>query len=355
MKADLIAHYTCILMLACVALSRLPLLDAGYGVNVDAWRVARAARHIAQTGEYEASRFPGYPVHEIVCSWFWKRGPVPLNALSAAFSLAAVFATWLIARRLHCRDSCLLALSLAAAPVFFVNSVTAKDYVWAVAFLLWAFYTAIDRRPVLCGLLLGLAVGCRITSAVMFVPIAMVLYGNEAARWKSVLSRFTASTAGTAGLLFLPVWARYGWGFFTFYENHARPDVVTVMNRATIEVWGTLGATGLLLALVATVVFFRRSLRTALPEPANRLLMPAFVTMIVLCLIAYLRLPDQAGYLIPMMPALLFFTAQLAPRCAFQLACAFLLVAPWLDFGGGAPRAARLSSITGNVSERCAT
>ncbi|MEP6937397.1 MAG: hypothetical protein ABI871_04945, partial [Chthoniobacterales bacterium] len=71
MKADALTRSACILMLVGVALSRLPFLDAGYGVNVDAWRVARAARHIAQTGEYEASRFPGYPVHEIVCSWFW--------------------------------------------------------------------------------------------------------------------------------------------------------------------------------------------------------------------------------------------------------------------------------------------
>lgn len=100
------ARYACMLMLVCVALSQLPFLDAGYGMHVDAWRVARAGRHIAQTGEYEVSRFPGYPVHEIVFSCFWKGGPVASNALSAAFSLATVLATWLIARRLQCRDSC---------------------------------------------------------------------------------------------------------------------------------------------------------------------------------------------------------------------------------------------------------
>src|ERR1043166_6986783 len=65
-----------------VLLSRLPFLDAGYGVNVDAWRVALRAVEIAITGDYSVSRFPGYPIQEIVCSWFWRGGPFALNALS---------------------------------------------------------------------------------------------------------------------------------------------------------------------------------------------------------------------------------------------------------------------------------
>jgi hypothetical protein len=36
-------------------------------MNVDAWRVARVARQLSETGLYEVSRFPGYPVQEIVC------------------------------------------------------------------------------------------------------------------------------------------------------------------------------------------------------------------------------------------------------------------------------------------------
>jgi hypothetical protein len=54
------------LALAAVALSRLAFLTPGYGVNVDAWRVARVARQLSETGIYEVSRFPGYPVQEIL-------------------------------------------------------------------------------------------------------------------------------------------------------------------------------------------------------------------------------------------------------------------------------------------------
>src|SRR2546426_12390378 len=81
-----------ICLFALVFLSRLPFLDAGYGVNVDGWRVARVARDIATTCEYAVSRFPGYPLQEITCALFWRGGPWALNGLSAFFSAIAAIA-----------------------------------------------------------------------------------------------------------------------------------------------------------------------------------------------------------------------------------------------------------------------
>src|SRR5882762_3388166 len=92
-----------IALFALVLASRFPFLDAGYGANVDAWRVARAARDIATTGEYSVSRFPGYPVQEIVCSWFWNGGPIMLNGLTALFSAAVATTFAAIARELTFR------------------------------------------------------------------------------------------------------------------------------------------------------------------------------------------------------------------------------------------------------------
>jgi hypothetical protein len=45
-----------------VLVSGVPFLGPGYGPDPEAWRVAWAARVIATTGHYEASRFPGYPL-----------------------------------------------------------------------------------------------------------------------------------------------------------------------------------------------------------------------------------------------------------------------------------------------------
>lgn len=323
-----------ILLAVLVTLSRLPFLNAGYGENVDAWRVARAARHLAQTGSYEVSRFPGYPVHEITSSFFRSFGAVGLNGWSAAFSIAAVLAIWLIARRLRCRPSFLVALAFAATPVFYVNSVTAKDYVWAIAFALWAFYAALGGRSILCGLLLGLAVGCRITSGAMFIPLAMVLCGAVESKppWKTLVP-FAVCAGVTACLAFLPVWMRYGRGFFTFYENHDRPDLMTTWLRGSFEVWGAFGLAGLLILLLVAISARFVLQSTERPSPAaNRMALPALVTIIVVYLAAYFRLPDQAGYLIPIIPALLLLGSRFAPSPAVALACLCVLLAPWIDF-----------------------
>ena len=49
-----------------VLLSRLPFISDGYGLDGDSWAVALTARNIHDTGSYEASRLPGYPVQELL-------------------------------------------------------------------------------------------------------------------------------------------------------------------------------------------------------------------------------------------------------------------------------------------------
>jgi hypothetical protein len=309
-----------------VLLSRLPFLDAGYGANVDAWRVARVAREIATTGAYSMSRFPGYPVQEIICSWFWRGGPYLLNGLTALLSAIAVAAFVLIARKLEYRATWLAGLALAATPIFFVSSVCSKDYIWALAFVLLGFLSVLHERPVLAGILLGLAAGCRITSLAMALPLALILLGETPprARW-AVSLKFLLITALASVLVFSPVWLRYGTRFFAFYENHAGPDWLTVLTRGTLEVWGTMGLVGL--AIAASSLFWERT-KSKLP---NKWIVPAFLVAIVIYLGAYLRLPDQAGYLLPIVPFILLLAEQFAPLRVFQVLCLCLLVSPFVS------------------------
>ncbi|MGC3991382.1 MAG: hypothetical protein QM796_17205 [Chthoniobacteraceae bacterium] len=316
-----------------IVLTRLPFLDAGYGANVDAWRVANVARQLATTGEYEASRLPGYPLQEMICSLFWRGGPVALNGLSLLMSLAAVLALLVIARACQCRDAWAYALALAFTPVFFINSVSAKDYVWAIAFVLWALWAAIKNRPILCALLLGLAIGCRITSGAMMLPLGMILWQQSSAGKGTVLARFAVFACLTGALCFLPVWLRYGPGFFTFYENHDRPGLSDILQRAFVEVWGLPGLLGLIVAVAGTAfTAFRSSRNETSARP--KLLAPLLV-MIALYLIAFWRLPDQAGYLVPIIPAVLLLMALYTPRWAGLFLCATLIISPWLSFSGG--------------------
>ena len=75
-----------IAFVAVVLLSRVPFLFSGYGLDPDSWEVAITAKHISETGVYEVSRFPGYPVHEFICSLFYNGGYVAPNLLSTIIS-----------------------------------------------------------------------------------------------------------------------------------------------------------------------------------------------------------------------------------------------------------------------------
>ena len=61
-----------VLLFLAVFSSRVPFLDNGYGIDSDAWRIARAGIKMAKTGEYSCSRKPCYPLPEIA---YWLMTP----------------------------------------------------------------------------------------------------------------------------------------------------------------------------------------------------------------------------------------------------------------------------------------
>ena len=193
--------------------------------------------------------FPGYPVQEYVCSWFWRTGPAGLNALDAFFCMAAVVWFALICREYGCRDWWLAGLALAFVPIVYVNSVASKDFLWALAFLLGAWWCAMRRYPIRAGLLLGLAMGCRITSGAAALPIIAGAGGGPAEPPGVAVGvsggrgRRRCRARGLYARL-LALWRR----FFTFYADHGFPDALLLARRATVEVWGILGLAGLGLA-----------------------------------------------------------------------------------------------------------
>jgi len=319
------------LLFALVFISRLPFLDAGYGVNVDGWRVARVARDFATTGVYTVSRFPGYPLQEITCALFWRGGPWGLNGLSAFFSAIAAVAFAAIARNLGCRDWFLAGLALAATPVFFVSSVCSKDYIWALAFVLLSWLCALSKRAGLAGALLGVATGCRITSAAMIFPIALIISNATRHEWRAI-AKFVTVAASVGVVAFAPVWSRYGMDFFTFYGNHAHRDWQLIFSRATVEIWGGIGLIALGIGVGGALLDRKGSSIT------NSWTIAALILVVAIYIAAYLRLPAQAGYLLPIAPAILLLICLFAPRRSLQLALCCLAITSFVDFTPAGPR-----------------
>ncbi len=322
-----------VLLLALVVfVSRIPFLDAGYGTDPDAWRVASAARTIATTGQYVASRLPGYPIQELAYALLWPAGPLAFNALTAFFSALAAAFFALALHRLGCKDGALASLALAFTPVVFVNSTNSMDYIWALAFLMGSLHAVLAGRPLIAGLLLGLAIGCRITSGAMLIPFSLLFWQRE--RTPDSLARiatFVLPACFAGALSFVPVFASYGMSFWTFYES-TYPAPSTIISLGFMRVWGQVGAVILLIALM-TLVFRQSKHRNDRSIGAlSWLHRVACVVAIAFYGIAFARLPVEPGYLIPMIPFALILLGIYLERRVFQLVCVALLLTSFVGF-----------------------
>lgn len=303
--------------------SHYPALRLGYGGDPDSWRVAAAARDMAATHTYTVSRLPGNPLHEMGCALLARGGPVALNGASLAFTALAAGLFSLLLRQLGVRYYALGGLALVSVPVVFVAASITIDYNWALAFLVGAVYAATLGSPVIAGVSLGLATGCRLTSYAAVLPVAMVLWRQLPARRTRAVLLMAVTGLLLASLSFAPVIAAYGWGFIPLHVAW-RPPLPVLLRFMFLGPWGRLGVLALVLA--AAVIVTRRGVR---PNSFSS----AWLAGILVFHLLFIRLPLEPSYLIPAIPfVLLFLGTRLAPAL-FALVSVLLCLSPFLTVG----------------------
>ena len=330
---------------ALVFASHLPFLLPGFGTDTDAWKFASALREMAETGRYTASRVPGYPLMEIVSLPFQAIGPWAPNALSA---LASGACAWLAARlfaRHGVRDAWLAGAAFAFVPAAFIAGSSSMDYLWAIAFVLAAWLEAMEGRAARAGVWLGLAVGTRLTSLLVAVPIAILLGGTTSGSRSRRVTVALGLAALIAAAWYAPVFARYSWGMFSYSEitggqssalrllpglsKHGVGEIPMslIAGQATVLLWGALGCAAIGLALLSGVLLPRGVARAATIERREAW---AIGTFLVLELLLYARLPHDEGYLLPAVPFALLVLASFVTVPRFRFVCAALLLSPFL-------------------------
>ena len=326
-----------VLLLAAVLLSRLPFLGAGYGLHWDAWGNARIAQQIAETREYTMARVPGAPVYEIATALLAWGGPWALNGLSAVAGVACVAIFALLARHYQCRDWLLAAAAFAFSPVLYINSVTTKDFTLACALVLLSTLFVVRNRPVAAGVALGLAMGCRLTSGLMALPLALALLAAPPRKERGRrLFWFATISAVTALVAFLPAFVRYGFSFLTYFKPIYYPSWSAVTYRGTIDVWSLAGCIGLAAAVIGAIAWRKGAKSIEQTSPRETLVWSA---VIVIYAVLYVAFPDQAGYFLPAVPFVILLLARFSPRWLFQTFCILAIAGVFLTWKNGAPAA----------------
>lgn len=289
--------------------SRLPFIDAGYGVEEDSWGIAVAAHNSSVSGMFESSRLPGHPVPEMIYTLLWNNNPVLYNLLSVLMSVAAVCFFYFSLLQLGYRQSFWAALAFSFVPVFYISGTYTIDYVWAIAFVLGSFYFLLKSTNeqskllfLVSALLLGIAIGCRITSGAMLLPFAVVLYDKHVFMLAKKMFLFSMVALTVALLAFLPVINEHGIFFFQYYDQFPYPSLPKLLYKASIGVWGL---TGMLAIVVLKPMSFANRLRLIpdnFTKPINKKVLYASIAVLVLYTISYFRLPQKSGYMMPMVP-----------------------------------------------------
>jgi hypothetical protein len=320
-----------------IIVSRLPFISAGYGIEPDAWRVARAAKEIATDHRYHFSRFPGNPVQEITCSFIYKGGPIALNGASSFFGVVSIFFFFLIMKKYKIDDDLIFfsCLALAFLPEFYIDSVTSKDYLWALAFILGSFYFCLCKKPLIAGVLLGIAIGCRITSAAMILPLSIFYLqsGTKSKRVKSI-SIFVIISILSGFVTFLPVIIESkGFGFLRHAENKGY-DIRDIFRIFSMEVWGVLGFISLVIVVLFIFINFFSNREKFVEKfgvfPKYHL--PAIIILIIVYLLIFFRLPHEPAYLLPIVPFVILLVSVFSSKKFVTLFCISIVLSSFIGF-----------------------
>ena len=316
-----------------ILLTRLPFLTNGFGTDEDSWGLALTAFNIHNTLSYEVSRFPGFPVHELVSSVFIVGGAVALNLMTAVMSSVAVLFFVCALQEMRFKFPYLAGVVFAFAPVVFIHSTDTIDYMWAMAFIMLSFWMILSGQTIVSALALSVATGCRITSLAMLMPFSVLLIDKNLSTRKNAIAilRYCIIALMFSVVIYLPVIIKYGKAFLTFYDLSGYPTISKVLYKFTLGVWGIAGSVAILFAIGS--LLFSSPLspgKFLLPKTINEKHIIAWLVAIDLTIIIFIRLPYESGYLIPIVPFTIMLFGKYMREKAFIIFSALIIVSPWL-------------------------
>lgn len=305
-----------LVVLCLVVLSRLPFLWTGYGADADAWMVAHAAETIWRTGEYQASRLPGYPLHEMLFAPIVAAGGPSLSNAVTLLCTLFLLTLWYHLAWLLTRFPLLSTLCLAFTPLFWINSATALDYVWSLLCILLSFAALLKARTVISGILLGLAVGFRPTNAAAGVPLLILLLLQK--RSGKEIFQFLGAALLTGFVALTPVLVHYGPVQWIRETRLEMSDIhFSSWDRLLFFVYRSAYTIGPLAVGAGAVLLaaHRAAIRNAIEARDPIFLSSA--AFIVTYLLLFLGYPLERAYLIPAIPFFLVIVGATANRKEF--------------------------------------
>ncbi len=351
LKKSWTTRFPHLIFLLVILASRLPLIGGGFGSDGDAWRNAVAAFRMREVGHYVASRPPGFPVFESLLVPLVPLGWAATNALAAVAGVVAVMVFMRVSRELKIPSPFWLTFAFAFSGVLWVYTTQTMDYTLGLALLLGSYWSLLNGRHFLAGLLLALAAGCRLTTAPLVLPaLAMLLVGRAGRR--SVVLFLASYVVVTAGVYVPAILHFRSVGPIPGFLWHASQLHVTfatlpgLLRLDAVFLFGKLGSLMLALGLTGRLLLeiYRRVRRLERHATVNRYTQPEIVFeagVVLVISTLYFMAPYEAEYLIPLFPFVLLLVGRLLTRrllvVTALLIASEVVIVPLFDKRGWAP------------------
>lgn len=314
-----------------VIATRIPFLFDGFGHEEDSWGLAVNSWEMHKYGHYVASRFPGHPLQEYIYAAVWNKPAWVYNSFSAMFSAVAVISFFHSLKKIGTGYALEGALMLTFVPVFFAAGTYTIDFAWTLAFVLASLAALLERQLIIAGVLIGLGIGCRITTGIFLLPWIILLWNNFNSKDWIIASLKICIPAALIGVAFyIPAYNVYGSDFFDYSDQFPYPPVAKIVYKASIGVFGLLGI--LALVYLKTTWLIRKD-KSAVNVPelfSPKRLTTVLLIIIVLHVVSYLRLPQKSGYMLPIVPFVIMLAILYCGKKQLRIATFLFVLSPFL-------------------------
>lgn len=284
-----------------VAAVTLPILWMGYGTDIDVPNVLNAAETI-RAGDYEPSRPPGVPVFEgLVAVLDPIGGHLLVNLATATAAAATVVGIAQLVRIWGHANGDLLALAFFAAPITVIAATSSADFMWALAFFVWGAVAQLRNRTLAAGVLFGLAMGSRLSTAVLIAAFLVADAWDASHRRRCIYS--AAVGAPLAVLLYIPSWLASD-RTLTFLDpaDEGYRGFVNNLGRFLYKNYATAGVLFIAVLIIAAPALLG-ALRHWNSDPMLRFAVLGLLVTEAL----FFRLPWKPAHLLPSLLALLLW------------------------------------------------
>jgi len=309
-------------LLVLVFISRLPLLFLGYGSDGDGWRVALSASTLWNEGVYQPSRFPGFPIYEMLNAPLVGLGSSLLSnsATMIVFIVAIVFFKKIL-ERFEIPGQNILVWTFAFMPILWKNSAVTVDYVWGLTFIIVSLFFLLENKIILSAVMLGIAVGTRLTHIIFLIPYCILLY-REGKLNKVFLMGGITLVIST--LCFLPMLLRPELknDIFVYLADIRHYSFIRMIGYS---LYRSVFAIGLFGAISIIIFLFLSHWRVIELFKSNDKLLQICIAAIIIMLGAFFFMADEREYLIPIIPFVLMALGIILKRKYLIVTCICLL------------------------------